>query len=225
MGKVEEAAASWDAEYARGRYAGEPPVPFTEDIVQAAKRAGLHDGIYLGCGSGRNLVPMIEAGLDLIGLDISATAIEQLVARVPDRRDRLVVGDLSALPADRRYDLVIALQVLQHGTRADTHALLEDASERVAPGGLFCVRLNAVGTDLGHAADVVERHEDGSFSVLYREGPKAGLTVHFWAAAELHHEALAAGLEPVLRPRPHSTWRPDGRSQWMQFEAIYRRPS
>jgi hypothetical protein len=32
------AAVSWDAEYAAGRYAGEPPVAFIRDIFAAARR-------------------------------------------------------------------------------------------------------------------------------------------------------------------------------------------
>ena len=32
---------AWDAEYAAGRYASEPPVPFTRDILAAARQAGL----------------------------------------------------------------------------------------------------------------------------------------------------------------------------------------
>ena len=78
-----EAAASWDAEYASGRYRHEPPVGFTRDIIGAARAAKLRRGLYIGCGNGRNLVPLSEAGLDLIGLDISPRAIAN--SRTPSR--------------------------------------------------------------------------------------------------------------------------------------------
>ena len=77
--------AAWDAEYAAGRYRGEPPVAFTGDILAAARQAGLTQGLYIGCGNGRNYLPLVAGGLDLTGLDISATAIAQLAARAPDR--------------------------------------------------------------------------------------------------------------------------------------------
>jgi predicted TPR repeat methyltransferase len=99
----DDVARAWDAEYAAGRYAGEPPVGFVADIVAAAKDAKADRGLYIGCGNGRNYVPLTEAGLDLTGLDISATAIAQLATRLPERRDRLVTGDLSALPAGQRF--------------------------------------------------------------------------------------------------------------------------
>ena len=59
------AVRAWDAEYAAGRYSGEPPVGFVEDIVAAAKDAGADQGLYIGCGNGRNYIPLTEAGLDL----------------------------------------------------------------------------------------------------------------------------------------------------------------
>ncbi len=88
-------AASWDAEYVAGRYAGAPPDGFVSDIIAAAAAHRLRQGLYIGCGNGRNLVPLLAAGLDLTGLDISQEAIRQLRAQRPDRAGRFIVGDLS----------------------------------------------------------------------------------------------------------------------------------
>ena len=59
------AVRACDAEYAAGRYRGEPPVRFVDDIVAAAKDAGVDRGLYRGCGNGRNYIPLTESGLDL----------------------------------------------------------------------------------------------------------------------------------------------------------------
>jgi SAM-dependent methyltransferase len=217
------AAAAWDAEYAAGRYSCEPPVAFTGDILAAARQAGLTRGLYIGCGNGRNYLPLVAGGLDLTGVDISASAIAQLAARAPERADRLVCGDLGALPAAAVYPVVIGIQVFQHGDRQTAHAHVRAAQARLASGGLFCVRVNAVGTDLEYAHDVVERDGDGGFTVRYRAGPKRGLEIHFFAASEL--AALFDGYEIVLAPRLVRLWRvPAERGQWSQWEAIYRRP-
>ena len=61
------AAAAWDTEYAAGRYSGEPPVAFTGDILAAALQAGLTRGLYIGCGNGRNYLPLVAGGLGLSG--------------------------------------------------------------------------------------------------------------------------------------------------------------
>jgi hypothetical protein len=221
----EAAAQAWDVEYAAGRYRDEPPLPFVADIVAAAREHDLlgAEGLYIGCGNGRNYLPLVEGGLDLVGLDVSAAALAQLAERAPDRRQRLIHGDLSALPASASYPLVIGIQVFQHGDRATAHEHIEAAQARLAGGGLFCLRVNAVGTELEYEHDVVARDRDGGFTVRYRAGPKRGLRIHFFATSEL--EALFADHARVLTPRIARTWRkPPGRGQWSQWEAIYRKP-
>jgi Methyltransferase domain len=223
--EFKRAARAWDVEYERGRYRDEPPLPFVADILAAARAHELlgAEGIYIGCGNGRNYLPLLAGGLDLVGLDVSTRALAQLAARVPDRRDRLIQGKVTALPARARYRLVIGIQVFQHGDRATAHAHIGAGQARLLPGGLFCLRVNAVGTELEYSHDVLEREADGGFSVRYREGPKSGLDVHFFAASEL--AALFAGYEAVLTMRLDRTWRtPPARGQWSQWEAIWRKP-
>ena len=218
-GEAELASASWDAEYLAGRYRDEPPVPFVADIVDAARAHGLTRGLYVGCGNGRNYVPLVRAGLELTGLDISAAALEQLAARAPECAGRLVHGDLGAVTGT--FDLVIGIQVFQHGDRATTHAAISEAQRRLRPGGLFCIRVNAAGTDLWPAHELTETHADGGFTIRYLEGSKAGLRIHFFSAAEL--AGLFGGFEPVLPSRLDRTWRtPPAPGQWSQWEAIWR---
>jgi hypothetical protein len=226
MGAGERAvAASWDAEYAAGRYAGDPPVGFVDDILAAAAPRRLRHGVYLGCGNGRNLLPMLGAGLDLLGLDISAEAIGQLRRRRPDRAGQLIVGDLTTLPPMARYELVIGIQVFQHGARAQAHRHLAAAAARVAPGGLLCVRVNAATTDIEHHHDVVEEDSGGDYTVRYRAGPKAGLDIHFFTAVELL-AILGGQFTAVMSPRLHTTHRaPPALGQWSQWEAIWQASS
>jgi 2-polyprenyl-3-methyl-5-hydroxy-6-metoxy-1,4-benzoquinol methylase len=219
------AAAAWDAEYQAGRYAGEPPVRFTQEIAAAARAAGITEGLYIGCGNGRNYLPLTAAGLCLTGLDISAAAITQLTARAPQHRHQLMHGDLTTLPAGVRYPLVIGIQVFQHGDRAAAHAHIRDAQDRVTPGGLFCLRVNATATDIWPGHKVTERGPDGGLTVRYLAGPKHGLHIHFFSAKEL--DALFTGsFTPVLPTRLQRTWRdPPQPGQWAQWEAIWRKPS
>jgi hypothetical protein len=119
---------------------------------------------------------------------------------------------------------VVAIQVMQHGTRAQTHDLLAGALVVVAPGGLFAIRVNAVGTDVHHRHEVTERDTDGSFSVRYTEGPKTGMTVHFWAARELESAVTGAGFASVMMLHPQAIWRTErAAGLWLQWEGIYRR--
>jgi hypothetical protein len=223
MGETDGVAAAWDAEYGADRYRGEPPVAFTEDILAAARASGLSRGLYVGCGNGRNYLPLVAGGLNLTGLDISATAIAQLAVRAPGRRPDLVRGDLRALPPAATYPLVIGIQVFQHGDRARAHAHIRAAQARVAGGGLFCLRVNATGTDIWPGHEVTERHPDGGLTVRYLAGPKRHLLIHFFSAAELG-VLFGSGFEPVVPLRPQHTGRaaPEP-GRWTQWEAIWRR--
>jgi SAM-dependent methyltransferase len=219
---VVDATGSWDAEYRAGRYAGEKPVAFVEDILEASRRVALPPGrgLYIGCGNGRNYLPLVASGLDLVGLDVSGVALEQLAERAPGRE--LVHGTLDALPAAAAFSIVIGIQVFQHGREREAHEHVAAALRRVLPGGLFCVRVNAVGTDLAHEHRIIERRNDGGFTVEYLSGPKRGLAIHFFAERELSR--LVAGCEPLLPLRVAATERrPPESGRWLQWEGIWRR--
>ncbi len=212
--------SSWDEEYRRGRYGdGEPPVLFTEDILAAAGARDLRRGLYVGCGNGRNFLPLSRAGLILTGLDVSGVALAQLAARAPEYAGRLVHGDLGAIAG--RFELVIGIQVFQHGDRATAHAAIETAQRLLEPGGLFCIRVNAVGSDLWPAHEYIEEAPDGGFTIRYLGGSKQGLLVHYFSELELGD--LFREFETILAPRIHRNWRePPGPGQWSQWEAIWR---
>jgi hypothetical protein len=216
---------AWDAEYESGRYDSEPAVGFVDDIIAAAQEARLAraDGLYIGCGNGRNYLPLVSAGLDLIGLDLSGKALDGLARRAPNRRQRLIQGDLSSLDNDARLGIVVGIQVFQHGDRKETHSHIRRAQRMVAPGGLFCLRVNAVGTDVFPDHEVVEQNADSGFTVRYLEGPKEGLLIHFFSRGELEN-LFAEGFQECLPLGLDVTWRdPRSDGQWSQWEAIWRK--
>lgn len=215
----------WDAEYRAGRYAGEGPVAFVQDIIEAARlyRPPTDLGLYIGCGNGRNYVPLVGAGLDLVGLDVSGAAIEQLSRRMPERRSRLVHGDLSALTRGSTFGLVIGIQVFQHGTESEAQAHVRAAIELLEPGGLLCVRVNAIGTQIDFPHTVLTEGAGCGLTIRYDEGPKRNLAIHFFAAAEI--ERLTDRLVPILPLRIQRTERQKPSvGHWDQWEGIWQAP-
>jgi tellurite methyltransferase len=101
-----------------------------------------------GCGSGRNLVYLLQSGFDVFGVDADPRAIEQvrrLAARLaPD----LPADNFRAEPIERSTfpegfaDAVISSAVL-HFARTDGEfdAMLTGTWRLLAPGGLFFCRL------------------------------------------------------------------------------------
>ncbi len=218
-------AEAWDRDYEGGRYRNDPPLPFVEDLITAAKRLSLlgEAGLYIGCGNGRNYGPLVSAGLDLTGLDVSEEAIRQLASRMPERANRLVHGDISVLPPGDRYGMVLGIQVFQHGDRRTCHGHIRKAQRLVAPGGLMAVRVNAAQTDLEYAHDIIESDEGEGFTIRYLEGPKRGLLVHFFDKDELS-ALFERPFEAELDLRLRSTRRePPATGQWSQWEGIWMR--
>lgn len=201
----------------------QPPTGFATAVLDAAGAAGLVSGLYLGCGAGSGYVTLVRGGLDLVGLDSSPTALARLARRLPDRRDRLVCGEPADLPDSERYDLVVDMHACSQGSRTTAVAALRAAQRRLAPGGLFCLRVSTAGSEVWPSHEVTGHHADGGLSVRYRTAHAAGREAHFFSAGEL--EALFAGrFVPVLGPRLSRTARrPPIRSSAAHWEAIWRR--
>lgn len=215
----------WNAEYRRGRYEEEPPLPFVGDILDTLRahptaRAGL--GVYVGCGNGRNYLPLVDAGLNLRGLDVSREALAQLANRRPELASRLACADFRDLRDAPAFDYLIALQVFQHGGDAEATTYFARTAAVLRPGGFFFLRVNSATTEVYFAHTVVERNRFGGFTIRYDEGPKAGLRVHFYAADELH-ELTRRRFELLAGPREVVTRRDAPKTgSWAQWEAVWR---
>jgi hypothetical protein len=221
------AAAYWDDEYADGRFLDFPADPFVTAILAAAERHGLlpGPGLYVGVGNGRNYLPLVEGGLDLVGLDISAVGLAAIRDRAPGRAEHLVHGDLSALPSGQRFPVVVGLNVFHHGDRQAAHAHIGAALERVAPGGLFCISVNEVGAKSSKATEVAAEYDDGSRTLRYlRDDGTPPLLSHFFAEPALTD--LLAAYRPVLPLRVDDIDVATGRpGDWRCWQGIYRRPA
>jgi cyclopropane fatty-acyl-phospholipid synthase-like methyltransferase len=218
------AAQRWDTEYRSGRYRQEAPVPFVAQIITSVKANPVganRRGLYIGCGNGRNYLPLVDAGLDIYGLDLSQEAITQLVERRPLLAERLVCGDFRNFSATLPFGYVVAIQVFQHGTEADIALYFKKVAELLDPGGLFCLRVNSVSTEIYHAHQIVEQNNFGGITVQYQAGPKQGIPVHFYSWTELDHLTKSAFrlVDPpqeaiMMRSAPQTGF-------WAQWEAVW----
>ena len=69
----------------------------------------------VGCGLGEDTKELNERGYDVLGFDVSSTAVQWARRRHPAIPDRFVVADLFRLPPSlpRRWDLVVEINTLQ----------------------------------------------------------------------------------------------------------------
>ncbi len=148
-------------------------VPFWQRLALAA------DGpvLELGCGTGRVTLPLARAGVNVIGVDLSAPMLKRARDRVRrtrlGRRARLVRGDIRALPfPSNQFPLVAApygiLQSLLH--ESDLSATLRAVHDVLTPGGRLVIEL---------VADLASWQEYRGETRLrgWRPGRKAHLTL------------------------------------------------
>ena len=215
---------SWDSEYRLDRYRSEPPVPFVDRILKVLgkrPRIGKGKGLYVGCGNGRNYIPLLDAGLDLLGLDVSGEALEQLKSNRSDVAPRLIHADFNEFDSDSLFDYMVAIQVFQHGTEETVRSMFAKAAGLLKGGGLFFVRVNSASTEVYYRHQMIERTDNGGFTVRYGDGPKAGLAIHFLSREELEDilgqwfRALGSVTEQVmLREAPKY-------GSWAQWEGVW----
>jgi SAM-dependent methyltransferase len=98
----------------------------------------------LGCGAGRNAVPLARTGWEVIGVDTSAPMLVAAAARVSDvgaGRLRLVYATMSRLPFARaQFDLVIAHGIWNLATTdAEFRRAIRDAARVSRPGAALFV--------------------------------------------------------------------------------------
>jgi len=103
----------------------------------SAPGAGGRRLLDVGCGPGWALERFVAAGYDASGLDVSDAAAE--AAR--SKGLSVEVGDIEdgALPSESEYDILVALEVLEHLT--DPLGALLRLTEALAPGGHLVVSL------------------------------------------------------------------------------------
>lgn len=216
----------WNAEYRAGRYRDEPSLPFVTDILSTlAAYPDLQRGVglYIGCGNGRNYIPLVDAGLDLYGLDVADEALRQVAGRRPAQARKLICGSFRDFRSDEPLAYIIALQVLQHGTEDDVTASFAQLRNILAPDGLFFLRVNAISTQIEYAHTLLDRNEWGGFTIRYEDGPKRGLAVHFYSRDEIGHR-LGEDFEPLMDLREEIMVRQSpSAGTWSQWEGVWRR--
>ena len=132
-----------------------------------------------GCGSGRNLVFLVRAGMRVYGVDASADAIAAAQRRLSEAAPEFDAGQLAVQSVDAlgfandAMDVVISSAVL-HFARDDEHfeAMVREMWRVLAPGGLLFARLaSTIGIE-GRVRPIQGRHHelpDGSTRYLVDE--------------------------------------------------------
>lgn len=215
----------WDEAYRSGRYEGEPPIEFVDKILHELGDAGKSQlGLYVGCGNGRNYIPMLQSGLRLHGMDTSPVAIEQLTAKYPEAVGKVFAADFLNIASARVFDYLVSIQVFQHGNKQQVDKYFKNSQYALKPGGKLFLRVNSAGTEIYYPHKLVEGSNSEGKTVLYENGPKTGMEIHFYSHKELLDIAEKNSFDIIIPPYEIQEQRsPDQGGTWTQWETIWKR--
>ena len=203
----------WDAFY-RGYPSHQSHLlPWEKAFVDRFVSPGA-DVLLIGCGSGRDLVPLVERGCQVTGIDPSREGLA-IAARLLQRRGlsaTLTRGFFENLDIAHTFDVVIFSYYCygEMPMACRRIAALTKAAALVKPGGHVVVshaagigRPRSILVRLGQIAGTLTRSdwrlEPGDFVSDSRQRSQSFSFTHEFEEGELEREAVAANLRVVHR--------------------------
>ena len=115
------------------------------EVTKFFKKNNVEKILDLGCGAGRNLIPLLQSGFEVSGLDLAPDGLKIIRKKAKQEKLKtdLKLGNIyDRLPyADNSFDAIISVQVLQHGTEKQILTAIEEIKRILKPGGVVFITL------------------------------------------------------------------------------------
>lgn len=196
-GSVKNSATFWNKEYQTGEHLAMSTEP-SGDMITFVKWANRNSewppfpkhGLVVdaGCGNGRNIVPLCgEYNMNGIGIDISATAIEQARNFAKEKgvdNVNFFVQDLSApIPAeDQSVDVFLDMMTGHFLKEDDRKKYVEEIVRIIKPYGWLFFKTFVLDGD-SHAQRLIKEHPAGEENSYIH--PRIGVHEHVFTDDEI----------------------------------------
>jgi SAM-dependent methyltransferase len=182
------------------------PTPELLKLVPEFKGAGVRRVLDAGCGVGRHLLPLAREGFQTWGVDHEEPVLEVLQGRLAAAglRAPLLRANLAFLPlAGGAFDLVVSINVINHGDAAAFRAYCRELDRVLRPGGELFIYVSHRDFAQHVLLPQTQELEPGTFVDIAT--PDGNLVHHFPTPRELREQFSGYQLrrfETIYAPIP-----------------------
>ena len=180
----------WDKIYKDYEKGGEAWATLSEDVHPLFKEFlsksnfELRHVFDIGCGTGNYLKLLQSLEFKTDGIDSSETSVEMTKKTLKDDSN-IILGNMFEyeIPKDK-YDLVISVSTIHHGTKEQVQNLINHVYETLAPNGRIFITVPNF--ESSKKWDTFKDHKEiapGTYSPL--KGPEQGLPHSFYTKEEV----------------------------------------
>jgi len=183
------------------------PVPFVVEALPSFRHRKIKSVLDLGCGAGRHCVYLTKKCFDVIGVDISNSALK--MAKQWTRKERLknvafLQGPMTQIPwRDSHFDAIISISVVHHAVKNDIKKTIAEIYRTLKKNGVFLANL-ASEKDPRYGAG--KKVENNTFKILEAFKEKRFEELHHYFTEQEVFEIVAcfakAEIE-LLEDKPH----------------------
>jgi SAM-dependent methyltransferase len=196
----------WGQIFAAPAMQGLQPNPEFLALLPELWRAGVRRVLDAGCGVGRQLVPLAQHGFQMVGVDREAAVLPVLKKNLAAAAlsAPLLQADLRRLPlAAGRFDLVVSINVINHGDAATFRDYCRELDRVLRPGGYLFIYTSP--REAGDLVRLPQTRELEPGTLVDIATPDGDLVHHFPTPEELQAQFSdyeVRRLETILTPIP-----------------------
>lgn len=182
----------WGEIFADPVMQGREPNPELMGLIPRWQAAGCRRVLDAGCGVGRHLLPMLQAGFRVWGVDCDARVLKLLKARLahsaaPAVVANLVQADLNRLPfAPGAFDLVVSVNVINHGDAATFRDYCRELDRVLKAGGHLFINVSPL--EFAEKVRLPQTRELEPGTLVDIATPDGAMVHHFPTPAELREQ-------------------------------------
>jgi SAM-dependent methyltransferase len=163
------------------------PNPELMGLIPGWQAAGCRRVLDAGCGVGRHLFPLLQAGFRVWGADCDAQVLTLLRARLGDADAPLVQADLGRLPfRPGVFDLAVSVNVINHGDAATFRAYCRELARVLKAGGHLFVNVSP--WEFAEKVRLPQTRELEPGTLVDIATPDGAMVHHFPTPAELREQ-------------------------------------